>query len=313
MANWMLQNSLSENMKTKFVYSFAEGTDYDKGLLGAKGATLSNMFKLKIPIPPGYSYYHYNYHYHYHYYITYMLGFIITTEVCNDFIKNKWHSFPKDHGLIKEYTQKLYELERVTGRQFGGLKCSKQKKNRRLPLLLSIRTAATYPNPTRGLMSSILNVGINDEITEELSIEMNNGKFAYQCYYRFVRQFGINIIGVNTDILDSIYNKTINKGKKLQGNSADMVNIAESIDYLSRADLILLIKESKAAISLISPFPDDPFVQLLMCIEEGFRSTAHPWATQYRQLHNLPENISIIIQSMVFGNVNSRSGTGIMW
>ena len=207
----------------------------------------------------------------------------------------------------------MHELERITGKQFGGKKYSQQKKNRRLPLLLSIRTAAIYPNPTRGLMQTILNVGINDDIAEELSIETNNGKFGYQCYYRFVRQFGIHVLGVSNDILDNIYDKISNKGKKLKGDCNDSNIIAETIDYLTKADLILLIKESKAAISLVAPFPDDPFIQLLTCIEQGFRSTTHPWAKQYRLLHNLPQDISIIIQSMVFGNFNSRSGTGTMW
>lgn len=98
-----------------------------------KGSQLCSMYNLKIPIPP---------------------GFIITVEACQELIK--YNTFPKDHRFINEHIEKVYELERITGKQFGGKLYSKLKKNRRFPLLLSVRCAAIYPNPTRGLMETIL-------------------------------------------------------------------------------------------------------------------------------------------------------------
>ena len=112
-----------------------DGTDKDMHLLGMKGAKLCNLFHMKIPVP---------------------LGFILTTEACQEFNNSTNHIFPKDHSIINEYLQAVAELERITGKQYGGKLYSKQKKNRRFPLLLSVRTAAVYPNPTRGLMNTIL-------------------------------------------------------------------------------------------------------------------------------------------------------------
>lgn len=148
---------------------------------------------------------------------------------------------------------------------------------------------------------------MNDDIVEEICTQTNDPKSAYECYYKFVRMFGINILGVSSETLDTIYMNVISKGKKAEGS----INIAETIHIeCSKADLIRLIKESKAA---ISNFPDDPWVQLLMCIEAGCRSFNHPWAKQYRSIHNLPnESIAIIVQSMNYGNMNLRSGSGTM-
>ena len=105
----------------------------------------------------------------------------------------------------------------------------------------------------------------------------------------------------------------MNKGREQSENNI-AINIAETIDHLSRPDLIRLIKESKTAISMVVQFPDDPWTQLLLCIEAGFRSQSSLWAKQYRIIHNLPDSgISVIVQSMVFGNFNGRSGAGTMW
>eukprot|EP01041_Mallomonas_annulata_P006166 gene6166-12495_t len=249
----------------KRVYTFSEGTLEDRNLLGIKGSNLCEMTRMGLPVP---------------------IGFIITAETCPEFYHSN-KSLPET--LSHEYRKVVHDLERKTGYVFGNL------DTRQFPLLLSVRCATSQVVP--GLMETILNLGINDEITAALAAVTNNPRFAYDTQRRFLQFFGSYVIGIDsnryTEAIDFVLKK---KGKN-------------DISELEVEDLKEIIKDFKT----ISPTIDDVWEQLRMAIEAGFSSWFSTTPHKYRQLHSISDDIgtAIIIQSMVYGNLNDRSGAGI--
>ncbi|MEO0113042.1 MAG: pyruvate, phosphate dikinase [candidate division WOR-3 bacterium] len=245
-------------MKRKWVYFLSDNlnikdTDKLKGILGGKGAGLYFLARMGLPVPP---------------------AFIISTSACQYYLRNK--KFPK--GLLEEVYLGIKYLEKRTGKRFG---------NKDNPLLISVRSGAKFSMP--GMMDTILNLGINDEVVKGIIRKTNNPDFAYDIYKRFIEIFSDVIFGIKREEFWKISvddkEKTIEKYKEL---------------FYERAK-----KE----------FPQDPYECLKMAIEGVFNSWNNPRAKEYRKIYQIPEDLgtAVNIQAMVFGNWNERSGTGVLF
>ncbi len=217
------------------------------------------------------------------------LGITVTTEVCN-YYNSHSNKFPE--GMEQEVLSKLKILESRTGRIFG------DAKN---PLLLSIRSGAPISMP--GMMDTVLNLGLNDKTVEGLIALTSNDRFAYDCFRRFVQMFANVVLGVSGDKFESIIQR-----------HKDELKVKLDVD-LDTKTLVAIVQEFKELIKQEKqqPFPDDPFVQLWMAIAAVFRSWNGKRAKIYRQANNIPDTLgtAVNIQSMVFGNIGSDSGTGV--
>lgn len=246
-------------MKQK-VYLFSEGNKNMKNLLGGKGANLAEMTNLGLPIPQ---------------------GFIITTEACNDFLHK---NLILTEDLKLEIKNNIFKLEKITGKIFGGTN----------PLLVSVRSGAPISMP--GMMDTILNLGLNDDTVEILSIKINSS-FAFSIYSRFIEMF--------SDIVKNIpREKFACIEEELKKKNIDKDNFYRE-----------LTKEYKNLykITLNEDFPQDPEDQLFQCIIAIFNSWNNNRAKIYRKLNDIDENMgtAVNIQEMVFGNLNNNSGTGV--
>ncbi|HKM76878.1 MAG TPA: pyruvate, phosphate dikinase [Candidatus Bathyarchaeia archaeon] len=217
------------------------------------------------------------------------LGITVTTEVCN-YYNSHSNKFPE--GMEQEVLSKLKTLESRTGRLFG------DPKN---PLLLSIRSGAPISMP--GMMDTVLNLGLNDQTVKGLIALTSNDRFAYDCFRRFVQMFGNVVLGVSGDKFESIIQR-----------HKDELKVKLDVD-LDTKTLVAIVQEFKELIKQEKqqPFPDDPFAQLWMAIAAVFRSWNGKRAKIYRQANNIPDTLgtAVNIQSMVFGNIGSDSGTGV--
>ncbi|MGQ9798331.1 MAG: pyruvate, phosphate dikinase [Ignavibacterium sp.] len=262
----------------KYVYFFggkkAEGKAEMKALLGGKGANLAEMVNIGLPVPA---------------------GFTITTEVCTYYYKNN-HKYPKE--LKAQVLAALKKVEKEMGAVFG------DPKN---PLLVSVRSGARASMP--GMMDTVLNLGLNDVIVQGLIEKTNNPRFAYDSYRRFVQMYGDVVFGLKPkdeherDPFEVIIeNKKQAKGVKLDTE-------------LTADDLKELVSEFKSAIKEKTghDFPDDPMEQLWGAIGAVFGSWMNERAIVYRKLNNIPEwwGTAVNVQSMVFGNMDENSGTGV--
>ena len=256
----------------RYVYFFGNGASevesVDRMLLGGKGAGLHEMAKAGLPVPP---------------------GFTITTEVCSYYYKNG-KTFPD--GLKEEVLENLRKIEDAKGQKFG------DPKN---PLLVSVRSGAPVSMP--GMMDTILNLGINDEIVEGLS-RLGGERFAYDAYRRFIQMFGDVVLKVDK----KHFEEELEEVKRERGKTRD-------ID-LTADDLKEVVKRFKNVLkSHGKEIPDDPYEQLWMAIKAVFDSWMNPRAIEYRKIYKIPEDwgTACNVVAMVFGNLGDDSGTGVMF
>ena len=248
----------------KFVYSFNEGSKELLNLLGGKGTSLAEMTKTGLPVP---------------------YGFTITTEACRKFFDER-NTISEE--LAAEVKEKIKELESVTGRVFGA------SEN---PLLVSVRAGAQVSMP--GMMDSILNLGINDEIVTAIAEETGNERFAYDCYRRFLQIYGIAVFGVPRIAF------SLPKTRKWYGKNPDY-----TVD-----DLKDVIKRYKGVIFQYTgkEVPSDPYEQLMAAISSGFMEWKKKEAVLYRRINDISDEYgtAVTVQAMVYGNRNDNSGTGV--
>ena len=259
-------------MTKKYVYSFggesADGDGRMRDVLGGKGSGLAEMSKAGVPVPP---------------------GFTISTEVCNLFFENdKKVPNEVDHQIH----QALEKLEKQMGKKLGGVDD---------PLLLSVRSGAKFSMP--GMMNTILNLGLNDETTEGLVRKTGNGRFAYDCYRRFIQMFGEVALHIDMEKFDHIFD-------------ARKAKVKAKLDTdLSADDLKAIIADYKKLVKKETgqDFPQDALQQLMLSRDAVFNSWNTPKAIYYRRMEKIPDSIGTAanVQAMVFGNMGDNSGTGV--
>ncbi|HDQ25174.1 MAG TPA: pyruvate, phosphate dikinase [bacterium] len=257
--------------KKKYIYFFgkgkADGTGEMKGLLGGKGAGLAEMTKAGVPVPP---------------------GFTITTEVCNLFyeVGNKTPA-----EVEKQMIEYVAKLEAATGKKFGG-------EN---PLLVSVRSGAKFSMP--GMMDTILNLGINDNVVNAMVKLTGNERFAWDSYRRFITMFS----DVALDLPKSNFEHLLESMKEKKGVKLDT--------DLNASDLKELVKQSKELFKekMGYDFPQDPIDQLKAARDAVFKSWMNERAKTYRKMNDIPHDLgtAVNVQAMVFGNMGNDSGTGV--
>lgn len=216
-------------------------------------------------------------------------GFTITTEACNDYYANN-RNFPA--GLWDQIGPALADIEKATGKQFG------DKEN---PLLVSVRSGAKFSMP--GMMDTILNLGLNDDTVQGLAESTQNERFAYDSYRRFIQMFGDVVLEVDHHHFESI----LEDAKRKQGVTYDSELSAESLKAVVEGYKKLIERRTG------SPFPLEPMKQLEQAILAVFRSWNNDRAIVYRKINSIPDDIgtAVNVQSMVFGNMGTDSGTGV--
>lgn len=216
-------------------------------------------------------------------------GFTITTKTCHLFYEKGQKLWDE---LKQEVNEALANLEKETGKKFG------DPEN---PLLVSVRSGAPVSMP--GMMDTILNLGLNDISVQGLASKTNNPRFAYDCYRRFIQMFSNVVMGVSSSKFEAILDRI--KEEKHYSSDLD----------LTEEDLKNIVLEFKALYKkeLGEDFPQDPMQQLYLAIEAVFKSWNNPRAIVYRQLNDIPHNLgtAVNVQSMVFGNMGDKSGTGV--
>lgn len=252
----------------KFVYSFAEGDAKMRNLLGGKGANLAEMTNLGVPVPQ---------------------GFTVTTETCNAYLDNKGE-FPI--GLEDQIWEALFNLEKEQGKRFGDVEN---------PLLVSVRSGARISMP--GMMDTVLNLGLNDDVVEGFAKKTGNPRFAYDSYRRFIQMFSDVVL----DVGHHKFEEALDELKEAKGLNNDVDLTAE--DWQEIIDKYKKIVQN----SLGKSFPQDPKEQLLLAVQAVFKSWNIPRAKTYRQIHKIPHDYgtAVNVQAMVFGNMGETSGTGV--
>ena len=259
-------------METKYVYRFgngtAEGNRNQKQLLGGKGANLAEMSSIGLPVPP---------------------GFTITTEACNYTVQ---HNLNWPDGLQKQVEEGIDHLEQAMSTDFG------DPEN---PLLVSVRSGAAVSMP--GMMDTILNLGLNDEVVEGLARKTNNKRFAYDSYRRFIDMFGDVVMGVPHELFEQV----LEKMKEEVGVSLDT--------ELSADNLQMLVDRYKAVYRKQTGymFPEDPREQLKFAINAVFESWNSNRAVKYRQISGITglKGTGVNVQAMVYGNMGENCATGV--
>ena len=215
-------------------------------------------------------------------------GFTITTEVCNYFIENK--QMPKNFS--KELRASLNKIEDYSGKKFG---------NSESPLLLSVRSGGKVSMP--GMMDSILNIGLNDENVQHLSKAFNDERFALDSYRRLIQMYSNVVLGIEHSRFEAV----LNNKKRIDNIESDSDFNPEQLKWIIDAYKNTVERFSK------SPFPQDPYEQLIGSVEAVFKSWLNKRAITYRKINNIPDTLGTgaTIQTMVFGNLNEKSGTGV--
>ena len=251
-----------------YVGTFQELVGLGRFELGGKGYGLVEMTAIGLPVPP---------------------GIIIKTDACKQYYRSDGR-IPE--GLFDEVFQKLGVIERSAGRRFG---------DPRAPLLLSVRSGAPYSMP--GMMDTILNLGLNDQIVKGLASITGDERFAYDSYRRLLQMFGKVAMGVEGGKFEAI----LERYKHMLGVKHD---IEIPVEYLKK-----IVEEFKSLIKAEKgqDFPQDPYTQLKMAIEAVFKSWNNPRAVEYRRYYKIPDDLgtAVNIQVMVFGNIGERSGSGV--
>ena len=255
-------------MANKWVYLFSEGDATMRNTLGGKGANLAEMTKLGLPVPQ---------------------GFTVTTEACTKYYDDGEQI---NDEIMSQIMENIVELEKIAGKKFG------DKEN---PLLVSVRSGARASMP--GMMDTILNLGLNEEVVETLAAKSGNPRWAWDCYRRFIQMFSDVVMEVGKKYFETL----IDEMKEKKG-------VTEDTD-LTAADLKELANQFKAEYKskIGSEFPTDPKEQLLAAIKAVFRSWNNPRANIYRRDNDIPYSwgTAVNVQMMAFGNMGETSGTGV--
>ncbi|MDD2628116.1 MAG: pyruvate, phosphate dikinase [Clostridia bacterium] len=255
-------------MSTKYVYMFSEGNGKQKELLGGKGANLSEMTNLGMPVPQ---------------------GFTVTTEACTRYYDDNSEIVPE---IVDQIFANLKKLEEISGKEFGSTTN---------PLLLSVRSGARASMP--GMMDTVLNLGLNDEVVEGFAKMTNNPRFAYDSYRRFIQMFA----DVVMEVPKSNFEKIIDEMKETKGITLDSDFTSEDLKEMIEK-FKTYYKEQKG-----EDFPTVPRNQLLESIKAVFRSWNNPRAIYYRRMNDIPASwgTAVNVQMMVFGNMGDTSGSGV--
>ncbi len=255
-------------MSKKYVYLFTEGDASMRALLGGKGANLAEMTKIGLPVPQ---------------------GFTISTEACTQYYVDGRRINDEIQSQIMEYIGKM---EEITGKKFG------DKEN---PLLVSVRSGARASMP--GMMDTILNLGLNEEVVEVLSKKSGNPRWAWDCYRRFIQMFSDVVMEVGK----KYFEKLIDEMKARKNVKDDTELTAEDLKELAN------LFKGEYRNQLGEDFPSDPKVQLFEAIKAVFRSWDNPRANIYRMDHDIPYSwgTAVNVQMMAFGNLGDTSGTGV--
>ena len=255
-------------MSHKFVYLFSEGNKDMRELLGGKGANLAEMTGLGLPVPQ---------------------GFTISTEACTQYYEDGRKINDDIQAQIMEY---IVKMEDITGKKFG------DKEN---PLLVSVRSGARASMP--GMMDTILNLGLNEEVVEVIANKSGNARWAWDCYRRFIQMYSDVVMGVGKKYFEEL----IDKMKEEKGVSQDVELTAEDLKELANQ----FKAEYKEKIG--EDFPADPKEQLMGAIEAVFRSWDNPRANVYRRDNDIPYSwgTAVNVQMMAFGNMGETSGAGV--
>jgi len=255
-------------MGNKFVYLFSEGDASMRELLGGKGANLAEMTKIGLPVPQ---------------------GFTVTTEACTQYYEDGRKINDEIQAQIMEY---IVKMEEVTGKKFG------DKEN---PLLVSVRSGARASMP--GMMDTILNLGLNEEVVETMAAKSGNARWAYDCYRRFIQMYSDVVMEVGKKYFEEL----IDKMKEEKGVTQDVELSADDLKELA----CQFKAEYKAKIG--KDFPSDPKEQLMGAVEAVFRSWDNPRANVYRRDNDIPYSwgTAVNVQMMAFGNMGDNCGTGV--
>jgi pyruvate,orthophosphate dikinase len=252
----------------KYVYSFKEGNKDMKDILGGKGANLAEMVGLGFPVP---------------------MGFTVSCDACLRYYEDDCSI---NSSIEEEIFSEIKKLEEYTGKKFGDLEN---------PLLVSVRSGARVSMP--GMMDTVLNLGLNDEVVKSFSEKTSNGRFVYDSYRRFIQMFADVVMGFPKSSFERLFDKI----KEDKGISED--------SDLSLSDLMEVVDIYKGEYKKLAgvDFPSDPKVQLLEAIKAVFRSWNNDRAIFYRKMNEIPDSwgTAVNVQEMVYGNLNDNSGTGV--
>ena len=255
-------------MAKKYCYLFSEGNANMRELLGGKGANLAEMTNIGLPVPQ---------------------GFTITTEACTQYYEDNREINPEIMAEINEY---IVKMEEITGKKFG------DKEN---PLLVSVRSGARASMP--GMMDTILNLGLNEEVVETIAAQSGNPRWAWDCYRRFIQMYSDVVMEVGKKYFEEL----IDKMKEEKGVSLDVELTAEDLKTLAGQ----FKAEYKEKIG--TDFPSDAKEQLMGAVKAVFRSWDNPRANVYRRDNDIPYSwgTAVNVQMMAFGNMGDDCGTGV--
>lgn len=252
----------------KYVYAFKEGNKDMKDILGGKGANLAEMTSIGLPVPQ---------------------GFTISTAACCKYYKD---NETISDEIIEQIEDKLIELESITSKKFG---------DRTNPLLVSVRSGARVSMP--GMMDTILNLGLNDEVALGFSSITNNPRFVYDSYRRFIQMFADVVMGFPKSSFEKLFDK-IKEEKGIVKDTDLSADDLKEIVHIYKSEYLRLAREE---------FPQDPKVQLIEAVKAVFRSWNNERAIYYRKLNEIPDEwgTAVNVQEMVYGNSGDDSGTGV--
>ncbi len=255
-------------MAKKYCYLFSEGNASMRELLGGKGANLAEMTGMGLPVPQ---------------------GFTISTEACTQYYEDGREINPEIMAEINEY---IVKMEEITGKKFG------DKEN---PLLVSVRSGARASMP--GMMDTILNLGLNEDVVEVIAEKSNNPRWAWDCYRRFIQMYSDVVMEVGKKYFEEL----IDEMKAKKGVTQDVDLTADDLKELA----MQFKAEYKSKIG--SDFPSDPKEQLMGAVKAVFRSWDNPRANVYRRDNDIPYSwgTAVNVQSMAFGNMGDDCGTGV--
>ena len=255
-------------MAKKYCYLFTEGNAQMRELLGGKGANLAEMTNIGLPVPQ---------------------GFTISTEACTQYYEDGRQINPEIMAEISEY---IVKMEEITQKKFGDLEN---------PLLVSVRSGARASMP--GMMDTILNLGLNEEVVEVMAKKSGNARWAYDCYRRFIQMYSDVVMEVGKKYFEEL----IDKMKEEKGVKLDVELTADDLKELANQ----FKAEYKSKIG--SDFPSDPKEQLMGAVKAVFRSWDNPRANVYRRDNDIPYSwgTAVNVQAMAFGNMGEDCGTGV--
>ena len=255
-------------MAKKYVYQFREGSGKDRNLLGGKGANLAEMTKLGMPVPQ---------------------GFTISTEACTQYYED---GKKINDAIQAEIMENITKMEEITGKKFGDLDN---------PLLVSVRSGARASMP--GMMDTILNLGLNEEVVEVMAKKSGNPRWAWDCYRRFIQMYSDVVMEVGKKYFEQL----IDKMKEEKGVTFDVELTADDLKTLANQ----FKAEYKSKIG--ADFPSDPKEQLMGAVKAVFRSWDNPRANVYRRDNDIPYSwgTAVNVQMMAFGNMGDNCGTGV--